>query len=71
MPAGDDNDVGRFRNKQARRHRVEIFGNDFSCVWEAFAVRVGFTVVDDHNLESGNGCDLVQVVGDVPGAKDV
>ena len=71
MSAGDDHDVRTLGRTQSRRHRIEIVGDDLARIGKALAVGVGFAIVHDRDLEACGGRNLVEVVGDVPGAKDV
>ena len=71
MAAGDDDDVGRFVGRDLGHCFFEIFGDDLVGLGETFAVRVGFTVVDDGDIESGDAGDLIEAGGDVTGAEDV
>ena len=71
VPARDDHDIRRLAGRELRRSLVEIFGDHLPRLGKAFAVGVGFAIVDHRDVESGDACNLVEACGYVAGAKNI
>src|SRR5579884_891659 len=71
IAAGEDDDVCGFPNHEAAGYGVEVVGHHFAHIPKALGVCVRLAIIDDYHIESGDCRNLVEVVSNMPGAKDV
>ena len=71
VTTGADNDPRRFAGREFSQRFFEVLCNDLARIGETFDVSVQVAVVGDDAIEAGIAGGLVELEGDVAGAKDI